>query len=204
MHSALRLVLLVTALAVAGLMVQRTSAEPKENAPASALPGAAQDRGDWTISPPRAITVPGVSYFHASFTTTLDEMERVGPELEELFKTIREADIDLFAEQSGYVTFVYKGVQADRSKPFQLSIGITVPRGTQAVGKYEVKDLPDFKCAAAAYNGPLSSLPAAYQKHYGDLMAAGHMPTDEVREVYLYWEGFDSANNVVWIQAGIQ
>lgn len=204
MRYALRLVLLVTVLAVAGLMVQRTAAEPKENAPAAALPGAAVDKGDWTISPPRAITVPGVSFFCTTFTATFDEMDRVGPELDELFKTVREANIDLFGEQTGYVNFIYKGVQADRTKPFQLSIGITVPRGTQAVGKYEVKDLADFKCAAGVFNGPLSSLPAAYQKHYGDLMAAGNMPTDEVREVYLYWEGFDSANNVVWIQAGVQ
>ena len=104
----------------------------------------------------------------------------------------------------GYVMFIYKGVQPDRTKPFKLTIGLVVPGDTQAAGKYEVTKLPAFKCASALYNGGFATLDEAYRKHYGALIASGNMPTDESRELYLYWQGEQSNNNVIWLQAGIQ
>jgi effector-binding domain-containing protein len=168
-------------------------------------PNAPPDQADWTCSNLRLVTVPKSTYFHTTFTTTFAEMDKVSPMVEEMFKTLKEQSIDWFSdERAGYVTFIYKGVQQDRTQPFELSIGMTVPAGTKPVGKYEVRELDEFRSATALYNGPLQSMGNAYQKLFTDLFAAGHTPTDEVREVYLYWEGVQSNNNVVWIQAGLQ
>ena len=186
---------LLTAVLIVGLVVHAQQKDP--NAPA--------DRPDWTISPLRVITAPAVTYFHTTFTTTFAEMNKIHPELEAMFKSIKEQNIDWFADdRAGQVMFIYKGVGPDRSQPFELSIGMTVPAGTKAAGKYKVSELPEFRCAAGLYNGGLQTIPAAYQKHYTDVFAAGHTPTDESREVYLYWDGEQGTNSVIWIQAGIQ
>jgi hypothetical protein len=187
------------------LFVARTWAEPKEAAPAKQPPGAAADKGDWTISPPRPLTLPAAHYFHTTFDITFAEMDRIRTEIEELTKALREANVDLFADGAGYMMFTYKGVDPQNpGKPFKMSIGLLVAPGTKAVGKYEVKELPPFKCVGGVFNGPLSSIPAAYAKHYGELVGGGSMPTDESRELFLYWEGEESQNNVVWILAGVQ
>lgn len=203
--SSLLLVVAPVFVLVVAVLAVRTLAEPKETAPAAQAPGAANDRGDWTISPPRPLTLPASHYFHTTFQMTFAEMDRVRPEIEELTKALKEAEVDLFADGAGYMMFTYKGVDPQNpAKPFQMTVGVLVAPGTKAVGKYQVKELPPYKCVAGVFNGPLSSLSAAYGKHYGELMAAGHVPTDESREMFLYWDGEESQNNVVWLLAGVQ
>jgi len=184
---------LVAAVVVAVSLASRTLAEPKEgNTP--------PDKGDWTLSSLRVHEMPECTYLHTTFETTFEQLAQITPIIEDLIKTV--ADNHIMAE--GYVMMIYKGVGPDRSKPFELSIGVVVPADTKPVGKYEIKRLEKFKTASALFNGGFESLGFAYQKHYGDVMAAGHMPTDETRELHLYFEGETSGNNVVWIQAGIQ
>ncbi len=158
------------------------------------------DKSDWTLSAPRVGEMPERTLLHTTFETTFDQMNKVGPIIEELIKAAGENHIDA----DGYIMFIYKGVQMDKTKPFNLTIGLVVPSDTKPAGKYEVTNLPPFKCASALYNGGLATIGEAYQKHYPALIAAGNMPTDESRELYLYWEGEQSNNNVVWLQAGIQ
>ena len=192
----------ICVLTLAGLLRHTVAQQPQ---PPANDPNAPAEQADFTISPMRIVTVPKSTYFHTTFTTTFAEMDKVAPAVEEMFKTLKEQKIDWFGDdRAGYVTFVYKGVQQDRTQPFELSIGITVPADTKPVGKYQVRELEEFRCAAAVFNGGLQSMGGAYQKLFTELFQAGHTPSGESREVYLYWEGEQSKNNVVWIQAGLQ
>jgi predicted transcriptional regulator YdeE len=155
---------------------------------------------DWTISPSRVIDAPAMTLFSITYETTFAQMNRVAGDIDDLFKALASAGL----KSEGRVVLIYKGAQQDRSKPFTLTVGVVVPAGTKPVAKYRVTDLPAFHCAATLFNGGLTSIGAAYQKHYTELFADGQQPTDESREVYLHWEGSESNNNVVWIQAGVR
>lgn len=198
-----------TSIAIVGLLclgllhvASASLAEPKEGGGGGPAAAGAPGAGEWSVSPMRVTTVPEITYLHTTVETTLAQVEQVvGPEIEELLAAVRENQVEV----QGQVLFVYKGVQMDPGKPFKLSIGMPVAPGTPAVGKYEVKDLPPFKCAGLLYQGATANIPAAYQKLFGELMGGGggHRPTDETREMFLYWEAPDSDRNVVWIQAGL-
>jgi hypothetical protein len=49
----------------------------------------------------------------------------------------------------------------------------------------------------------VTQLSAAYGKLYGEIARRGLQPTDVSREVYLYWEGRESDNNLIQIQADL-
>lgn len=183
------------AIASAGIVASKSFAEPKEapNAPAAGVV-------EGTQSPLRVGTAPSMTLMHKTYETTFAEMQNVLPVIEQLIKTVNENHVNA----DGYIVFIYKGVQPDKTKPFMLTIGIPVPKGTAPAGEFEVAELPPFKNASTLYNGGLPGIEGVYTKHYGELIRAGHVPTDEARELYLYWEGEQSSNNVVWIQAGIQ
>jgi effector-binding domain-containing protein len=100
--------------------------------------------------------------------------------------------------------FVYHGATGDPTAKFTLDTGLTVPADTKALGEFKVKKLPALHAATAYFTGPLASLGAAYAQFFPQLMQAGHIPTGDMREVYLFWEGPESANNVVEIQIGIK
>jgi effector-binding domain-containing protein len=194
------LVILATAALVGAAALSTTFAEPRESGAARG-PAAAQPAGEWATTPVRSTTAQAITYLFTQYETTMEQMDRVGPEIDELLATVRQNQIDV----QGQVIFIYEGMQQDPTKPFKLSIGMPVPRGTPAVGKYQVKDLPPFKCAGLIFQGSIADVPNAYQKLFGEVMAGGtQRPTDEIREIYLYWESSESDHNVVWIQVGVQ
>lgn len=178
------------------LTVAPTSAEPREGpAPVAAA------RADWTLSPMRVITAPGMHLFEHRFETTFDDMGQIiMAEVDELLQTVSENDVPA----AGQVVFRYIGVGPDRAKPFTLCLGVPVPADTKPAGKYQVVPLEPFRAASALYNGSVDTIPMAYGKLVPEMIAAGHVPSEEAREVYLYWEGRESANNVVWIQMGMR
>ena len=73
-----------------------------------------------------------------------------------------------------------------------------------AVEGFKIVKLDAFKCATILFTGPLSQIKDAYCKLFDCLGAAGLKFKGGFREVYLYWEGPESLNNVVQIQAAIE
>jgi hypothetical protein len=49
----------------------------------------------------------------------------------------------------------------------------------------------------------VAHLKEAFGKLYGEVGARGLVPTADCREIYLYWEGPDSTNNVIQLQAQV-
>jgi effector-binding domain-containing protein len=92
----------------------------------------------------------------------------------------------------------------DRSQPFTLDIGFIVSRETVGFEQFKVRQENTFRCATVLFSGPISSIPQAYDKLMSAVSAAELKPTMTFREINLFWEGPESPNNVIQIQAGIQ
>jgi effector-binding domain-containing protein len=147
-------------------------------------------------------TLPSIHYFFASEQTTIAQVARVAPRiLTELARAHREGKI----RRLGPELFVFHGIDpADLSKPFTLDIGVPVEEGTPTFGDFHVRRTEVFHCATVLYTGPIAEIGNAYEKLGPAIRAAGLAPTGQSREAYLYWEGPDSANNVVQIQMEIR
>lgn len=185
--------LFLTALFIGGVaLVPQLNAEPKENA-------AAGVQGETATSNMRVQTLAPVTMFQTSIRTTYEKMDVVAPIIEELQKTVREKGID----GDGMIVFTYNGATPDPTKEFELSIGMCVVPGTKGFDKWEVKDVPAFKCATVLHSGNVRTIGQAYQKLFTEIGEKGLIPTGANREFYMYWEGESSDNNVMLIQVGV-
>jgi effector-binding domain-containing protein len=102
------------------------------------------------------------------------------------------------------VHYFYGAPHRMPDQPFKMETGHFVPAGTPAVGEFPVRELPEFKCATLLYVGRGAQIGDAWQALYRAVRAAGLTPTEEERELYLYFEGTDSPNNVVQVQVGVE
>jgi effector-binding domain-containing protein len=105
---------------------------------------------------------------------------------------------------TGAALFVYHGVTQDFAKPFTLDIGYLAADDAKAAGEFKVRKLDEFRCATVLYTGPVTSIHAAYGKLMPALGKAGHKPTTENREYYMYYETPDSPNDVTMVAVGIE
>jgi hypothetical protein len=164
----------------------------------AADPPAAKDEG-YTLGEVRNITFPSVQYISGSAQTTFDKMmEVIGKYMPMLTKGADEGTI----RPMGCGMFVYKGMTEDMSKPFTLEIGWIVSDKTKDQGELKVRKTEPFKCATILYTGPVATIGKAYEKLMPAVDPAKR--TGESRELYLYWEGPESTNNIVQIQIGVK
>jgi effector-binding domain-containing protein len=174
-------------------------ADDKPAAKADAPP--AGDKGAAMIGEPREQTLASRTILFASRETTFDKLlDTINDILPKLMAAVRENKTPV----AGSVIFIYHGVNPTDNKPFTLDIGIVVEADAKAAGDFKVKKLEPFRCDTILLSGPVSAIGQAYEKLMPAVMAKKHEPIGEVREAYLYWEGPESANNVVQIQMGIK
>ena len=105
---------------------------------------------------------------------------------------------------SGAMLFAYNGVTGNPNDEFDLRVGAFIARPVAVGSGIDSSDEPAMKCATLIYRGPLAHLKEAFGKLYGEVYARGLTPTPINRELYLYWEGADSANNIVQLQVGVK
>jgi len=79
-----------------------------------------------------------------------------------------------------------------------------VPPGTGPSGQFKVRTLDAFHCATLIYSGSMSSLENGYESLINQMLEARLSPGDESREMYLFWEGPESPNDVLQIQMRIR
>ncbi|HTW95452.1 MAG TPA: GyrI-like domain-containing protein [Tepidisphaeraceae bacterium] len=155
---------------------------------------------DYTVAPMRVQRLVKATYFYTETQTTLphigDVVQKVMPQL---MKVISDNHINVV----GPIVFDYRGVGPNPDLPFELRIGVIVSANTAPAGDFRVGELPSIKCASVIYTGPLNHVKAGYDALFQSLLGAGYLPTDVTREYYLYWEGADSVNNIIMIEAGI-
>jgi len=157
---------------------------------------------DHLITPMRIQQFPAVTVLCGQARATLGELTGA---IEQLMPAVQRELRDNHLEVTGPPIFVYRGMVPDPTQPFTLEIGFPVSQETRAANKsFTVKKLEALRCATVLFSGPVGRMGEAHQALFGAIFAAGRQPAGEVREMYLYWEGPQSPNNVVLIQAEVR
>ena len=126
-------------------------------------------------------------------------MQDIGTLPEELLQDMQNQDV----VADGPMIFVYRGC-SDCEQPFDLDITQPVASSDNYKGKYEAKTLEPFKCVERTYNGSMHEMSAkGYEPFMADVEKSGLNLSDQCREIYTFYEGPDSDNNITEIQLGI-
>jgi hypothetical protein len=147
-------------------------------------------------------TIPARRYLCAELETDFAGM---GPPLIEkltaMIEGAREAKVSLL----GGTVHVYHGApHRTPDMTFRMETGFFVWDGEVGFGDFEVRELPELRCASLIYVGPVTRLGDAWQAIYRAARARGLTPTEDERELTLYWESAESPNNVFQVQLGVQ
>lgn len=125
--------------------------------------------------------------------------ESVGMVAQELFEDAIAARL----LPAGPVYWVYYNMDGNPDKEFDLEVVIPV-QGEGKPGKFETKEMPEFKCATTTYVGPWTDFGNVYQQLIGELMQQGHQMTTVCREMYINIDFEHPERNITEIQVGIQ
>lgn len=156
----------------------------------------------WHVSKPIVKSIPqrpaniAVSQ-QASLATLRPRIERA---LDPLIGAMQAGKV----KPAGPLTFIYDGIDGQPDTQFTLTIAQPVRTKDAELKGYTNQPLPAFKCVSVYFTGRYSDLPKAYAKVMPQVFEAGHQPTGVTREIYLYHEAEDSANNITEIQIGIE
>lgn len=144
---------------------------------------------------------PAGTYFHVTTTATQKTMPEVMRTIiPHLLAAAKEAGVTA----SGPIILVYNGMSADPNAEFEVQAGFLVEAGTKAAGDGQIRQLEAFKCVAMTFTGKAADVGKAYAQLFPAMMAAGKMPTQQMRQMVLYHESEESVNNMMLIQVGIQ
>lgn len=145
-------------------------------------------------------TVSAFTYASVHARTTLARLQET---LGVLMPKIQGAVAQGAVHPSGAMVFTYNGATGEADQEFDLRIGFFVDRAVAAGSGIDSSDEPAMQCATLVYRGSVAHLKEAFGKLYGEIGARGLTPTAITREVYLYWEGPNSPNNIIQLQAQI-
>jgi effector-binding domain-containing protein len=119
-----------------------------------------------------------------------------------MFNKYNEAK-SLGLEETEPLHFIYSGMTEDMTKPFQLEIALVVKERKEGRSKFKFRELEPLKAFNSNYKGSLEGIGKHYEEMMREMSVKGLKPTNECREVYHYYEKFDSPNNITEIQLGI-
>jgi len=152
---------------------------------------------DFVLTPIKITSLKASPYMYVSEQTTIDTIWDV------IDKRMREMNVgmkDGAFSPAGPPVFVFHDAGPDRNKPFTLDIGFPVDANAVAAGDYQLGKLESTREATAVYMGSFLQLGQAYRRIYAEIFAAGLTPTGDRRERFLYYDDFESTNNVVLIE----
>jgi hypothetical protein len=81
-----------------------------------------------------------------------------------------------------------------------LRAGHQVKPGTRGKAPYRARWEPEWNCVSARYKGPMTRIVEAWEEFFAKAAKKGLALSDERREIYLKWIGFESADNVTELQ----
>lgn len=145
-------------------------------------------------------TVSAFTYGSVHARTTLTKLqETIGVLMPKFEAAASKGDV----HPSGAMVFTYDGATGDPDQEFDLRLGAFINRPVAPGSGIDSSDEPAMKCATLVYRGSLANMKEAFGKLYGVIGARGLRPTGISRELYLYWEGPSSPNNIVQLQVGV-
>ena len=158
----------------------------------------------WQLSELAVITVPGFSALVEQAELTVPKIPTFAEEATtSLMRITEECGIEITAPP----VFVYTGAGTGAEDLFTMQVAFPVAEETKFEGNDRVSlvSYEAFKCARALiYRGAMMRLGEAYPVAMNALKDAEHVPMEQSREVYKYWVGYDSPENVIEIQMGIR
>ena len=201
--SFLRRILPILTLAIAATAL---AADPKPPTTAPAAPAApaappAPADQEAVVSKTRLQEIKGCTYLYSSGEATLNG---VGQTIHTLIEPMTAAIEEGKIHPVGPPVFVYHGVTGERDKPFTLEVGFPIREEAKPPADFKVRKLDDLRCCGALFSGPMQQMAQAYQQIMGDVFTLGVEPSDEIREMILYWDNEQSPNNVVMVMVGIK
>ena len=193
----------VTLLAVSlALCLSPAATGGADDAREAKAPAAAEAKGP-DVGEVRIRTLAPVSYAYVATETTFDKLgDAIGEAMQKIQKQAEEGTIKI----GGPFVLAYPKGSAHRTpdKPFQVHIGLIVEEGSKGGGDVKVRRTEPFKAATVLYAGPVFEIGRCYQKLFPAVEKMGLAPSGEEREFTLYFEGLESANNVVMVQVGVK
>jgi len=81
-----------------------------------------------------------------------------------------------------------------------LRAGHPVRPGTRGKSPYRARWEPEWACLSARFKGPMTSITDAWREFFAKAEKKGLAISDERREIYLKWTGYDSSDNVTELQ----
>lgn len=116
------------------------------------------------------------------------------------------ADIAKYGlEPDGPMIFVYRNCSCDMEAPFDMEISQPVKSFDGYTGSLDQNTLEQINVVESQYRGSLADMgPKGYEPFMAQIQKAGIQVTDQCLEIYTHYEAFDSDNNVVEIQMGVQ
>jgi effector-binding domain-containing protein len=155
----------------------------------------------WHLTSPVVKQIDPIErYLYAQTEATFAEM---GEALRRTFFVVAAETREAGLYPANPPVFIYRGATPDPQTPFTLLAGYPMSEGARVTAGTQLAALDRFRCASVFYTGPIADLSRAYDSLMPKLIELGLKPTDEIREVYLWWVGEESHNNVIEIQVGL-
>ena len=170
---------------------------PLSSRPAS-LPSS---RPSVSVSQMSVQTLPELNFFYESTRTTPLYLQQT---IDRVTADLASVANDGKVVFTGPCLFVFRGRSNELRRPFTAEIGFAVADGPRPFGRFQVRKLAAFHCAAVTLTGPGALIDKAYDKLDPAIDAAGLRRTDEIREVYMNWEGPDSPDDQVLVGIGVK
>lgn len=145
-------------------------------------------------------TVQPVKALCASFTTTLNKIHAyVGTVPEELYSEAAKCGLT----PSGPQVWQYTGMTTmDMDAEFNLDIALPVS-GDGEPGKFEIRELPAYKCATTMHKGSWQNFATTYEQLIGEVIAQGLNMNGVFREVYHHVDFVTVEENLTEVQVGL-
>jgi len=106
---------------------------------------------------------------------------------------------------AGAAVYVYKGCDENPDTEFELQMCIPVVDYAAYKGEFEKVELQEFTCLESPFRGSMLEIgPKGWTPFMTEVMQKNIAFTKESREVYVKWVDFNSPENQVLLQIGVQ
>lgn len=132
-------------------------------------------------------------------TSMIDMMQYVRVKANELYIEA----ISNGMEITGPIYWIYYGADGKPDTRFVLDICVPVFCNKDYSGKFELKQLKDFKCVTSVHYGNWQEMGIVYNHLFTEVFGNGLKPNGVCREMYTNIDFENPENNITEIQVGV-
>lgn len=131
-----------------------------------------------------------------STKTTLANLKQFGAVIDEIFSEAKAINAPI----AGSCMWQYTGCDGTMEKEFDLDIILPIMKRDAKSEKFEIKEIPAFKCVCETFSGPWSELGKFYCSTMPQIAQAGFKFGEKIREWYLLCDEKEEMNCVTEVQ----